>query len=93
MVSTYTAISSRTQRCIQQQYARWVEPSNFEVEHQTYAQLPADTRVAVGSADDVKGTLVNGPTADGTYKIHLPKFSNKVFDVHGTELAVPLETR
>ncbi|CAM9900403.1 unnamed protein product, partial [Ectocarpus sp. 12 AP-2014] len=28
----------------------------------------------------------------GTYKIHVSKYS-KVFDVHGTELAVPLKTR
>ncbi|CAN0275096.1 unnamed protein product, partial [Ectocarpus sp. 13 AM-2016] len=70
----------------------WVEPSNFEVGHQTYAQLPADTRVAVGSADDVQGTLVNGPTAHGTYKIYASQFS-AVFDLHGTELAVPLKTR
>ncbi|CAM9242606.1 unnamed protein product [Ectocarpus fasciculatus] len=68
----------------------WVEPSDFEGGHQAYAQLPADTRFALGSSDDLKGTLVNGPTADGTYKVYVSK---QAFNLHGTKLAIPVETR
>ncbi|CAN0356635.1 unnamed protein product [Ectocarpus fasciculatus] len=79
-------------RLVEPLHSWWPEPPAFEGGYETDAPCPADMRVKLGHADDLKGTLMNGPTADGMYHVHVSKKSKKYY-LHGTQLAVPVQTR
>ncbi|CAM9701654.1 unnamed protein product [Ectocarpus sp. 8 AP-2014] len=70
----------------------WRKPSDFEEGRQTHGPLPVDTRVAVESPNDWHCKLVYGPSTDGVYEVYVSA-DDRTYVVHGTHLAVPLQTR